>query len=206
MGSVSEANQQITKSSSEYRWTTLLNKTGSALPKKNENKKLINAWVGAIPVSYEIQEWLQSLIKLTKWVQSAKLISRLLSHRRNIAERPCWTREALPSRKKTKKKNKINAWVGAIPVSGKIQEWLQSLIVRLNWLNWFSQRSISADYLVIVGISLNDLVEQERLCLPFVICSYFLFDTSVFSLALIYFIVPLRDTRSNNTHEQGVKI
>ena len=41
-----------------------------------------------------------------------------------------------------KVKNKImNAGVGAIPVSGEIQEWLQSLIVHLNWLNELSQRS-----------------------------------------------------------------
>ena len=28
----------------------------------------------------------------------------------------------------------MNAKVGAIPVSGEIQEWLQSLVVRLSWL------------------------------------------------------------------------
>ena len=35
--------------------------------------------------------------KLTKWVLSAELVSRWLSHRRNIAERPHWTRSTLPS-------------------------------------------------------------------------------------------------------------
>ena len=35
----------------------------------------------------------------------------------------------------------MNARVGAIPVSGEIQEWLQFLIVCLNWLNELSQRS-----------------------------------------------------------------
>ena len=49
----------------------------------------------------------------------------------------------------------LNVWVGAIPVSGEIQEWLQSLIVRLNWLK-------SADDFFIAGISLNDLAEQAR--------------------------------------------
>ena len=39
------------------------------------------------------------------------------------------------------KQNFLNVWVGAIPVSGEIQEWLQSLVVRLNWLYEFSQRS-----------------------------------------------------------------
>ena len=39
------------------------------------------------------------------------------------------------------KKNLINARVRAIPVSGEIKEWLQSLIFRLNRLNEFSQRS-----------------------------------------------------------------
>ena len=29
-------------------------------------------------------------------------------------------------------KKLIYTWVGAIPVSGEIQEWLQSLVVRLN--------------------------------------------------------------------------
>ena len=39
---------------------------------------------------------------------------------------------------------------------------------------------------VIAGISLNDLAEQERLpSLRYTVSNHFLFDTSVFSLALI---------------------
>ena len=48
-------------------------------------------------------------------------------------------------------------------VSGEIQEWLLSLVVRLNWLNEFCQRNLSADDFFIAWISLNDLAEQERL-------------------------------------------
>ena len=32
------------------------------------------------------------------------------------------------------KQKLLNVWVGAIPVSGEIREWLQSPVVRLNWL------------------------------------------------------------------------
>ena len=46
----------------------------------------------------------------------------------------------------------MNAWVGAIPVSGEIQEWLQSLVVRLNWLNEFSQRKKGSRSQIAVGI------------------------------------------------------
>ena len=65
-------------------------------------------------------------------------------------------------------KKLIYAWVGAIPVCGEIHEWLQSLVVRLNWLNEFCQRSLSADDFFIAGISLNDLAKQARRCLLFV--------------------------------------
>ena len=57
------------------------------------------------------------------------------------------------------KQKLLNVWVGAIPVSGEIQEWLQSLVVRLNWPNEFCQRSLLADDFFIAGISLNDLAE-----------------------------------------------
>ena len=57
----------------------------------------------------------------------------------------------------------IYTWVGAIPVCGEIHEWLQSLVVRLNSLNEFCQRSLSAGDFLIAGISLNDLTEQDRL-------------------------------------------
>ena len=63
----------------------------------------------------------------------------------------------------------MNAQVGAIPVDGEIQEWFQSLIVHLNWLNELSQRSWSVNYSVIGRVTLNYLIGQERLCNPFVI-------------------------------------
>ena len=66
------------------------------------------------------------------------------------------------------KKKLIYVWVGAIPVCGEIHETLQSLVVRLNWLNKFFQGSFSADAFFIAGISLNDVAEQARLCLFFI--------------------------------------
>ena len=57
----------------------------------------------------------------------------------------------------------------------------------------------------IAGISLNDSAEQERLPSPRYVSNHFLFDTSVFSLALIFHCSALRHA-VNNTHEQGVKI
>ena len=53
--------------------------------------------------------------------------------------------------------------------------------------------------------SLNDLAEQERMPSLRYVSNHFLFDTSVFSLALIFHRSALRD-EVNNTHEQGVKI
>ena len=49
-----------------------------------------------------------------------------------------------------------------------------------------SQRSWSADYFFMAGISPNDLAEQERLPSPRYVSNHFLFDTSVFSLTLIF--------------------
>ena len=43
----------------------------------------------------------------------------------------------------------------------------------------FSQRSLSADDIVIAGISLNDLAEQERPPSLRYVSNHFLFDTSV---------------------------
>ena len=82
----------------------------------------------------------------------------------------------------------IYTLVGAIPVSGEIQEWPQSLVIRLNWLNEFCQRSLAAD----------DFFERPRwtrwtLSSLRYVSSHFLFDTSAFPHG--YFIVPLRDTR-----------
>ena len=56
-----------------------------------------------------------------------------------------------------------------------------------------------------IRISLNDLAEQERLPSLRYVSNHFLFDTSVFSLALIFHCSALRHA-VNNTHEQGVKI
>ena len=101
-------------------------------------------------------------------------------------------------------KNKImNAWVGAIPVGGEIQEWLQSLIVRLNWLNELSQWSWSVNNFVIGRVTLNYLIGQERLCNPFVmLVTISCLIHRCFHLHW-YFIVPLRDTRVNNTCPVG---
>ena len=55
------------------------------------------------------------------------------------------------------------------------------------------------------GMSLNDLAEQERLPSLCYVSDHFLFDTLVFSLALIFHCSALRHA-VNNTHEQGVKI
>ena len=95
-------------------------------------------------------------------------------------------------------KNKImNAWVGAIPISGEIQEWFQSLIVRLNWLNELSNNSF------IGRVTLNYLIGQERLCNPFVILiTISCLIHRCFHLHW-YFIVPLRDTRVNYTCPVG---
>ena len=102
-------------------------------------------------------------------------------------------------------KKLINVLVGAIPVSGEIQEWLRSLVVRLNWLNEFCQRSLSADSFFIAGISLNDLAERERLPSLRYVSKHFLLDTSVFSFAWIFHYSASRHP-VNNTHEQIVKI
>ena len=98
-------------------------------------------------------------------------------------------------------KKLINVWVGAIPVSGEIQEWLQSLVVRLNWLNEFCQRNLSADDFFIAGISLNDL---ERLPSLRYVSKHFLIDRSVFSFVLIFHCSASRHT-VNSTNEQIIK-
>ena len=80
-------------------------------------------------------------------------------------------------------------------VSGEIQEWLRSLVVRLNWLNEFCRRSLSADEFFIAGISLNDLSKQERLPSLRYVSKHFLFDRSLFSFAMIFH-------RSASRHER----
>ena len=85
------------------------------------------------------------------------------------------------------------------------QVWLQSLVARLNWLNDFCQRSLSADDIFIAGISLNDLTEQEKLPSLRCVNNHFLFYRSVFSLTLLFHGFASRHA-VNNTHEQGVKI
>ena len=89
------------------------------------------------------------------------------------------------------------ARIGAIPVSGEIQQWLQFLVVRLNWIislvNETSQRmTLSPEY------RWTTLLNKKGLL--FVISSF----THRYFHSNWYFIVPLRDTRSNTTHEQGV--
>ena len=87
-------------------------------------------------------------------------------------------------------KKLINVLVGAIAVSGEILEWLQSLVVRLNWLNEFSQQMTFSSPECRRTTSLNKK-------------GYLPFATEVTISCLThrcfhshwYFVVPLRDTR-----------
>ena len=88
------------------------------------------------------------------------------------------------------KKKLINVWVGAIPVSGEIQEWLQSLVVRLNWLNEFSQQMTFSSPECRWTTSLN-----KKGCLPFATLVIISCLTHRCFHSHWYFIVLLWDTR-----------
>ena len=87
----------------------------------------------------------------------------------------------------------MNARVGAIPVSGEIQEWFQSLIVHLNWLNELAE--LVSEYLC-HRQSNAKLPHWTRKALQSLLYvnNHFLFDTSVFSLALIFHCSASRHT------------
>ena len=82
-----------------------------------------------------------------------------------------------------------NVWVRAIPVSGEIQEWLQSLIVRLNWLNESSQQMTFSSPEYRWTTSLN-----KKGCLLFATLVTISCLTNRCFHSHWYFIVPLWDT------------
>ena len=82
-----------------------------------------------------------------------------------------------------------NVWVGAIPVSGEIQEWLQSLIVRLNWLNESSQQMTFSSPEYRWTTSLN-----KKGCLLFATLVTISCLTNRCFHSHWYFILPLWDT------------